>query len=56
MAVTTSAVMGVRRQKFPLFISQDGSHEGVRDLSMSLWPVVGYLNNIEDAPPRPSGP
>lgn len=47
---------GLCRQTFPLFISQDGSHEGVRDLSMSLWPRVGYLNNIEDAPPKTGGP
>eukprot|EP00208_Stichococcus_sp_RCC1054_P006238 CAMPEP_0206141720 /NCGR_PEP_ID=MMETSP1473-20131121/13874_1 /ASSEMBLY_ACC=CAM_ASM_001109 /TAXON_ID=1461547 /ORGANISM="Stichococcus sp, Strain RCC1054" /LENGTH=454 /DNA_ID=CAMNT_0053536399 /DNA_START=73 /DNA_END=1437 /DNA_ORIENTATION=- len=40
------------KEKFPLFISQDGTHREVRDLAMSLQPEIGYLNNIEDAPPK----
>ncbi len=41
-----------RRKKFPLYISQDGSHQGVKELALSLGPRVKYMQHIEDAPPK----
>ena len=40
------------RYKFPLFISQDGTHEQVHSLATSFAPEVSYLNHVEDAPPQ----
>lgn len=39
------------RGKFPLFISQDGTHEEVHALATSYAPEIHYLNHVEDAPP-----
>jgi hypothetical protein len=42
----------IGRRKFPLYISQDGDHRGVRDLALSLAPRIKYLQHVEDAPPQ----
>ena len=44
--------MVLRRERFPLFISQDGTNEAVHELAVSYAPEVKYLNHIEDAPPQ----
>ncbi len=41
----------LRREKFPLFISQDGTNEAVHELAISYAPGIKYLNHVEDAPP-----
>ena len=42
----------LRREKFPLFISQDGTIEAVHELAVSYAPGIKYLNHVEDAPPE----
>ncbi|KAK9812907.1 hypothetical protein WJX72_005613 [[Myrmecia] bisecta] len=46
---------GSNRQKFPLYISQDGGHEGVHDMALTYAPLIRYLNHIEDAEPVKRG-
>lgn len=41
------------RRKFPLHISQDGSHEETRDAARSFLPQVRYLSHYELAAPVP---
>jgi len=41
----------LHREKFPLFISQDGTNEAVHELAVTYAPGIKYLNHVEDAPP-----
>ena len=44
---------GMCRRKFPLHISQDGSHEETRDAARSFLPRVRYLSHYELEMPVP---
>ncbi len=50
-SVCDDAVCG-HREKFPLFISQDGTDEAVHQLAVSYAPEIKYLNHVEDEPPK----
>ena len=44
------------RMKFPLYISQDGTHDEVHSLATSFVPEVKYMNHVEDAVPKMARP
>ena len=45
--------LGLCRRKFPLHISQDGSHEDTRNAARSFLPRVRYLSHYELEAPIP---
>ncbi|GBG85998.1 hypothetical protein CBR_g40811 [Chara braunii] len=43
-------------EKFPLYISQDGLHEGVHNMAIRYGPRFSYIQHIEERPPAMKSP